>query len=104
MADYIEVKKALSILNDLVNDCTDKEDFYNLAFDEIDKASAADVVPVVHGRWIRFKEPDSETGYIHMRCSVCTAYWSDPSHADHFRYCPNCGAKMDGERISDDED
>lgn len=57
---------------------------------------AADVAPVVHGRWIRFKEPDSETGYIHMRCSVCTAYWSDPSHADHFRYCPSCGAKMDG--------
>lgn len=57
---------------------------------------AADVTPVVHGRWIRFKEPDSETGYIHMRCSVCTAYWSDPSHADHFRYCPSCGAKMDG--------
>lgn len=54
----------------------------------------ADVAPVVHGRWIRFKEPDSETGYIHMRCSVCSAYWSDPSHADHFRYCPNCGAKM----------
>ena len=57
---------------------------------------AADVAPVVHGRWIRFKEPDSETGYIHMRCSVCTAYWSDPSHADHFCYCPSCGAKMDG--------
>ena len=57
---------------------------------------AADVAPVVHGRWIRFKEPDSETGYIHMRCSVCKAYWSDPSHADHFRYCPSCGAKMDG--------
>lgn len=57
---------------------------------------ATDVAPVVHGRWIRFKEPDSETGYIHMRCSVCTAYWSDPSRADHFRYCPSCGAKMDG--------
>ena len=55
----------------------------------------ADVAPVVHGRWIRFKETDS--CYVHMRCSVCSAYWSDPSHADHFRYCPNCGAKMDGE-------
>ena len=60
---------------------------------------AADVAPVVHGRWIRFKEPDSETGYIHMRCSVCTAYWSDPSHADHFRYCPSCGAKMDENEV-----
>lgn len=67
-------------------------DFISLVCD----VPAADVAPVVHGRWIRFKEPDSETGYIHMRCSVCTAYWSDPSHADHFRYCPSCGAKMDG--------
>lgn len=56
---------------------------------------AADVAPVVHGRWIRFKEHDS--CYVHMRCSECSAYWSDPSHADSFRYCPNCGAKMDEE-------
>ena len=61
----------------------------------VEKVITGDVVPVVHGRWIRFKETDPETGYIHMKCSVCSAYWSDPSHADHFRYCPNCGAKMD---------
>lgn len=64
---------------------------------------AADVAPVVHGHWIRFKETDPETGYIHMRCSVCSAYWSDPSHADHFRYCPNCGAKMDGKERQNNE-
>lgn len=69
----------------------------------IEKSVAADVAPVVHGRWIWFKEPDSETGYIHMRCSVCSAYWSDPSHADHFRYCPNCGAKMDGKERQNNE-
>lgn len=69
----------------------------------IDYEPAADVAPVVHGRWIRFKEPDSETGYIHMRCSVCTAYWSDPSHADNFRYCPRCGAKMDGKGRQNNE-
>lgn len=55
----------------------------------------ADEQPVVHGYWIRFKEHDS--CYIHMRCSACSAYWSDPSHSDYFRYCPNCGAKMDEE-------
>lgn len=68
----------------------------DFALYKISNFPAADVVPVVHGHWIRFKETDPETGYIHMRCSVCSAYWSDPSHADHFRYCPNCGAKMDG--------
>ena len=66
-------------------------DFISLVCD----VPAADVAPIVHGRWIRFKESDPETGYIHMRCSVCKAYWSDPSHADHFRYCPSCGAKME---------
>lgn len=59
------------------------------------KVLTADVAPVVYGRWFKFKETDS--CYVHMRCSVCSAYWSDPSHADHFRYCPNCGAKMEGE-------
>lgn len=74
-------------------------DFISLVCD----VPAADVVPVVHGRWIRFKETDPETGYIHMKCSACSAYWSDPSHADHFRYCPNCGAKMDGEELQNNE-
>ena len=59
-----------------------------------DKITGGEYAPVVHGRWIRFKEYDS--CYVHMKCSACSAYWSDPSHADHFRYCPNCGAKMDG--------
>lgn len=66
---------------------------WNTAIQIINEAPAADVAPVVHGRWIRFKEHDS--CYVHMRCSECSAYWSDPSHADSFRYCPNCGAKMD---------
>lgn len=70
-------------------------------FDALDMVAAAEQQaqnapePVVHGRWFKFKETDS--CYVHMRCSVCSAYWSDPSHADHFRYCPNCGAKMEGE-------
>ena len=64
--------------------------------EEIKAIPAAEVAPVVHGRWIRFKECDS--CYVHMKCSACSAYWSDPSHADHFRYCPNCGAKMDEEQ------
>lgn len=103
MSEYIEHERALEILND-IGGCGAEPGSYtagwdeaiNAAYEAIQSEPATDVAPVVHGRWIRFKEPDSETGYIHMRCSVCSAYWSDPSHADHFRYCPNCGAKMDG--------
>ena len=61
----------------------------------IQNATVEDVTPVKHGHWVRFKESDA--CYVHMRCSACSAYWSDPSHADYFRYCPNCGAKMERE-------
>ena len=57
---------------------------------------AADVAPVRHGRWERVQwipaddEPDG--GYWIVRCSECSI-----PHDKESRYCPNCGAKMDGE-------
>ena len=96
MSEYIDRESIRKVLMDV---CSDENCpmFIAATIDQvIDYEPAADVAPIVHGEWIRFKESDPETGYIHMRCSVCKAYWSDPSHADHFRYCPSCGAKMDG--------
>lgn len=50
---------------------------------------AADVAPVVHGRW------DSMDGYKTRRvCSMCG--WDVPEYGKYYSYCPNCGAKMDG--------
>ena len=53
-------------------------------------AHAANVVEVVHGRW--YWDADNETGHNIRRCSVCHSGsgWA-------FNYCPNCGARMDGE-------
>lgn len=52
------------------------------------KVLAADVVPVVHGKWLCI-ETDDEQFFL---CSVCNGkeYWES-------NYCPNCGAKMDVE-------
>ena len=50
---------------------------------------AADVAPVVHGRW------DIMDGYkMRRNCSVCG--WDVPEYGKFYSYCPNCGAKMDG--------
>lgn len=71
----------------------------------------ADVVEVVHGKWVHIK--DCGGGKCSGHCSVCWA----PQEADNpsvikevFRYCRWCGAKMDGddfcsygERRSEDE-
>lgn len=60
----------------------------------------ADVVKVVHGEW-----EDKEV--IHKRCieewqsarcSACGKYHTTPYmyYFDDFKFCPNCGARMDG--------
>ena len=55
----------------------------------LDFIPAADVAPVVHGRW------NSMDGYkMRVVCSVCG--WDVPEYGKFYSYCPNCGAKMDG--------
>ena len=51
---------------------------------------AANVVSVVHGRW------DVVEGRIENAvCSNCGRHFQ--SYYEAYRYCPNCGAKMEGE-------
>jgi rubrerythrin len=54
-------------------------------------APTVDAVPVVHGGW---KEDPS--GYGFWICSAC-GFVSEASAADMlYKFCPVCGAKMDG--------
>ena len=55
----------------------------------VSKAPAADVAPVVHGRWIYDKK--AQRPY----CSVCKEYFYGATNSP-MSYCSNCGAKMDG--------
>lgn len=56
--------------------------------DYIERLPAADVAPVVHGKW----GDNGIAGSMLVKCSVC----SFDCGANSFSYCPNCGAKMDG--------
>lgn len=55
----------------------------------VEDAPAADVAPVVHGRWRLVGEFGFNDCYI---CSECGKIAMNDSN-----YCPNCGAKMDNE-------
>lgn len=56
--------------------------------DAVEDAPAADVRPVVRGRWIKpTRVPDSMLD----ECSVC----GFDTGAYTFNYCPNCGARME---------
>ena len=55
--------------------------------------------PVRHGRWIEMHyEGGILDGTNFDRCSVCgyERVLDDPALKTAFKYCPNCGAKMEG--------
>lgn len=64
----------------------------NTLYDEMQELPAADVVPVVHGKWIQYLDTDE------WACSNCEAtqicFDFTPKELG-MSYCPNCGAKMD---------
>lgn len=60
----------------------------------LDFIPAADVAPVVHGRWEYI--PQTLNTLSQLRCPFCRWWSFDPSIDGVYNYCPNCGAKMDG--------
>lgn len=71
------------------------------AINRIAKLSA-DVVEVKHGRWIDKPciKKFNNTNIPVVECTKCGISFCDiiNNHRYMYRYCPNCGAKMDGVR------
>lgn len=74
--------------------------------DVLNEIQAADVAPVVHAMWIPsesdFDDDDTlfdVTEWCDWKCSACKEdiCYDDPMPMRLLpKYCPNCGAKMDG--------
>ena len=60
----------------------------------IQKLKTADVIEVVHAEWIK----NWEIGW--SACSHCGKgyLWEDYKGVADWKYCPNCGAKIDNRR------
>ena len=70
-------------------------------FELIDEIPVADVVEVVHGKWIPRTNLPKQEIFI---CSVCDGWAYSPWIGNRknpkpnwckYKYCPNCGAKME---------
>lgn len=96
MADYISREAALDVVKRTSGD-------YAAAFTEIARMPAADVAPVVHGKW-------GINEYEFFTCSVCGGGYYNGAESTAqaesylnsgftYNYCPNCGAKMDKEEV-----
>lgn len=87
MMDFIERETAMEIVKRTSGD-------YAAAFSEIARLPAADVAPVIHGRW----EVSERLCSSYARCSVCQDVYIDRNWITDgkWKFCPNCGVKMDG--------
>ena len=94
MKEYIERERLKEAFNaDLQTLQSLDEHTMNLILIEIDEAPAADVAEVRHGRWE--KHPQSNEDDPVYTCSLCKLNVSG-FEKRWIKYCPNCGALMDG--------
>ena len=67
--------------------------------EDVDKAPTVDAVEVVHGEWEVIE--DAYFDLVELKCSVCGESWGFEDYEDcipqNYHYCPNGGAKMDGD-------
>lgn len=88
MAEYIKRDDVIRVVNGKSSLTMTRSGL----IDSIINLPAADVAPVVHGRW------------IHDGCRIeggidwchCSEYWKSDDFCARTNYCPKCGAKMDG--------
>ena len=92
MVEYIDKEKAIKAVDNHTFDtadglCLDTD--ITIVFEEL---PTADVVPVVHAKWIR----TNVNGMHKIKCENCD--YMEPEYRTYIRdYCPCCGARMDGE-------
>ena len=81
MAEYIEREAAIESLPVA----------WDSAINALRNAPAADVAPVVHGRW-------KASGGL-LECQNCGEIYSTlgGNEGKAWDYCPDCGARMDGD-------
>ena len=68
------------------------------AYMVVQDAPAIEAEPVRHGRWVGIKGMAPPEYHGKHRCSICYARALERKFYEELSdYCPNCGAKMDGD-------
>ena len=104
MAEYISRKAAIAYIREQSEECQKAfeelggesgiyADAYNDLAEDFYSIPAADVAPVVHGRW----EQDADGDWYCTNCNEVVAICESGRERTYRKpYCPNCGAMMDG--------
>lgn len=95
MAEYIDKNATVGILEAMSRsaDCECIKKRLEKAAKRVSAIPAADVAPVVHGRWEWLGPNRLVTDCM---CGTCSACKVRSKYIVNTMLCPNCGAKMDG--------
>lgn len=92
--EYIKREDAIDIVKNLKRfSCFGDDGFVEIpmVYCELMQVPSADVAPVRHGHWIK-NDPHCDGLAFLWNCSKCGA-----ESEEGYRYCPACGARMDGD-------
>lgn len=108
MDEFISRKAAIAYIREQSEECQKAfeelggesgiyADAYNDLAEDFYSIPAADVAPVVHGRWEHSRYEDCSEQFELVKCSQCNhEAYAMAFYVRGGNYCPNCGAKMDG--------
>ena len=93
MDEYIKRESAIEAI---MSDPPDAH-YQSWYAEKIKAIPAAYVAPVRHGRWVQvIVHVEFEDGFVD-RVEECCSACHEPNGRRCTYFCPNCGAKMDGE-------
>lgn len=96
MSRYIDAEKLTDSIFD--QDMTIEDLYYSLC-KLVDDVPTADVQEVKHGYWIPERDPDENSRIQCYHCSICDDDFHYIGAFIATKYCPNCGARMDGDSL-----
>lgn len=97
MADLISRAEAIEVF------MGKPPEYYHTSYivGEINCLPSVDAEPVVHGRWIKMTGMLPPEYHGHYECSECQWHMKGIRNSwtreEEMSYCPNCGARMDGD-------
>lgn len=96
MSRYIDAEKLTDSIFDW--DMTIEDLYYSLC-KLVDDVPTADVQEVKRGYWIPERDPDENNRIQCFHCSVCDDDFHYIGAFVATKFCPNCGARMDGDSL-----